>query len=384
MDFSLSDEQQLFRDSARRFLQEQCHAKVLRELEGSPKGFSETLWRAIAAQGWTGIIVPERYGGSQLGFLELGVLLEEIGAAAFDSPFFSNLMATLAILAGGSAGQKEQFLPAIANGTMIVSPAIEEPGVAYELRFVSARATRSGDGYRLSGRKMFVPYATAASQLLVLARTAGATGDEEGCSLMLVDREAPGITMTPLATIAPDRQFQVDFDEVIVPAEAVLGEAGAALPMLGDVYGKCTALICAEMAGGAEHQLRATAEYMKQRVQFDRPLGSFQAVQHHLADMFTLVQGSRWTSYQAIDRLDRKLPAGRETAIAKAFTSDACQRVAALAHQLHGGVGVDMENDLQFYFRRAKAMELKFGPTPVQLKRLGAQLQGGGRSTARE
>jgi alkylation response protein AidB-like acyl-CoA dehydrogenase len=131
------------------------------------------------------------------------------------------------------------------------------------------------------------------------------------------------------------------------------------------------------MVGGAAHQLAVTAEYMKQRVQFDRPLGTFQAVQHHLADMFTLVQGSRWTSYQALDRLDRNMPATREIAIAKAFTSDACQRVAALAHQLHGGVGVDMENDLQFYFRRAKAMELKFGPSPVQLKRLGEQLEAG-------
>lgn len=374
MDFALSDEQQLLRDSARRFLKEQCHSKMLRELERSPRGFSEPLWRAMVAQGWTGIIIPRRHGGADLGFLELGVLLEEIGAAAFDSPFFANLMATLAILAGGSARQKGELLPALVDGRMIVSLAVEEPGVSYEPRFVSARATRSEGSYRLSGRKMFVPYATAASHLLVLARTAGAVGDEQGCSLLLVGCDTPGMAMTPLATIAPDRQFQVDFDEVIVPAGAVLGEAGGALQILADVFGKGTALICADMVGGAEHQLAVTAEYVKQRVQFDRPLGTFQAVQHHLADMFTLVQGSRWITYQAIDRLDRNLPAGRETAMAKAFTSDACQRIAALAHQLHGGVGVDMENDLQFYFRRAKAMELKFGPTPVQLKRLGEQL----------
>lgn len=377
MEFALNDEQQLFRDSARRFLQEQCHARVLRELEKSPFGFSEKLWQGMVKQGWTGIIVPERYGGSSLGYLELGVLLEEIGSAAFDSPFFANLIATLAMLVGGSAGQKEQFLPAVVDGTMIVSPAVEEPGVSYELRFVSTRATRSGGGYRLSGRKMFVPYATAASHLLVFARTGGAAGDKDGCTLLLVERNSPGIALAPLATIAPDRQFQVDFDDVVVPAEAVVGQAGAALPMLEDAYGKGTALICAEMVGGAAHQLAVTAEYMKQRVQFDRPLGTFQAVQHHLADMFTLVQGSRWTSYQALDRLDRNMPAAREIAIAKAFTSDACQRVAALAHQLHGGVGVDMENDLQFYFRRAKAMELKFGPSPVQLKRLGEQLEAG-------
>jgi alkylation response protein AidB-like acyl-CoA dehydrogenase len=196
------------------------------------------------------------------------VLLEEIGSAAFDSPFFANLIATLAMLVGGSAGQKEQFLPAVVDGTMIVSPAVEEPGVSYELRFVSTRATRSGGGYRLSGRKMFVPYATAASHLLVFARTGGAAGDKDGCTLLLVERNSPGIALAPLATIAPDRQFQVDFDDVVVPAEAVVGQAGAALPMLEDAYGKGTALICAEMVGGAAHQLAVTAEYMKQRVQF--------------------------------------------------------------------------------------------------------------------
>jgi len=374
MDFSLTDEQQLLRDSARKFLREQCHSKILRELENSETGFLRPLWEAMAMQGWTGIVVPERYGGSNLGFLELGVLLEQIGGAAFDSPFFVNLMATLAILGGGSANQKDRLLPEIVGGEMIVSLAVEEQGVSFEPRFVSTRATPTVGGYRLEGSKMFVPYASAAERLLVLARTAGVPGEATGCSLLLVDRRAPGIRLMPLETIAPDRQFQVDFDGVLVPREDVLGEVDGALQILGDVHRKCTALICAEMVGGAEHQLAATAEYVKQRVQFDRPLGSFQAVQHHLADMFTLVQGSRWTSYQAIERLDRKVPAEREITIAKAFTSDACQRVAALAHQLHGGVGVDMENDLHYYFRRAKAMELRFGPSPVQLGRLGEQL----------
>lgn len=373
MDFSLSEEQQLLRESTRRFLREQCPSKTLRELESSDTGFSGTLWKDMAAQGWTGIIVPERHGGSGLGFLDLGVLLEEIGRAAFDSPFSASLMATLAILGSGSSPRTHRLLSDIADGSVIIAPAIEELGVSYEPRFVAARAERSADGFILSGSKMFVPYADVVDHLLVLARTEGATGDEVGCSLLLVDRRSPGISMTRLETIAPDRQFQVDFDRVVA-ADAVLGDAGAALRLLSDVQRQCTALTCAEMLGGAEHQLEVTAEYVKQRVQFDRPLGSFQAVHHHLADMFTLVQASRWTTYQAIDQLHRNKPADREVAIAKAVSSDACQRVAALAQQLHGGVGVDMANDLQFYFRRAKAMELKFGPTPVQLRRLGEQL----------
>lgn len=373
MDFSLSEEQQLFRESARRFLREQCHSGTLRELERSDTGFSAALWKDMAAQGWTGIVVPERYGGSGLGFLALGVLLEEIGRAAFDSPYFANLVATLAILGSGSSPRTQRLLSDIAGGNAIVSPAIEELGVSYEPRFVAARAERSADGFILSGSKMFVPYADVADHLLVLVRTEGAIGDEDGCSLMLVDRSSPGIRITRLETIAPDRQFQVDFERVVVAGDAVL-DGGAALRLLSDVHRQCTALTCAEMLGGAEHQLEVTAEYVKQRVQFDRPLGSFQAVHHHLADMFTLVQASRWTTYQAIDRLHRNRPAGREVAIAKAISSDACQRVAGLAQQLHGGVGVDMANDLQFYFRRAKAMELRFGPAPVHLKRLAEHL----------
>ncbi len=374
MDFSLSEEQQLFRESTRRFLREQCHSKTLRELESSDTGFSAALWNAMAAQGWTGVIVPERHGGSGLGFLDLGVLLEEIGGAAFDSPFSANLMATLAILGSGDGPRTQRLLSAIADGSVIISPAIEELGVSYEPRFVAARAERSADGFMLSGRKMFVPYADVADHLLVLARTEGAIGDEAGCNLLLVDRRLPGIGMTRLETIAPDRQFRVDFDRVRVAGDAVLGFEGGALRLLLDVHRQCTALTCAEMLGGAEHQLAVTAEYVKQRVQFDRPLGSFQAVHHHLADMYTLVQASRWTTYQAIDQLQRNRPAAREVAIAKAVSSDACQRVAALAQQLHGGVGVDVANDLQFYFRRAKAMELRFGPAPVQLRRLGEQL----------
>ena len=374
MDFSLSEEQQLFRESTRRFLREQCHSKTLRELESSDTGFSGALWNDMAAQGWTGIIVPERHGGSGLGLLELGVLLEEIGRAAFDSPFSANLMVTLAILGSGSGPRTQQLLSEIAGGGVIVAPAIEELGVSYEPRFVTVRAERTADAFILSGSKMFVPYADVVDHLLVLARTQGSIGDEGGCSLLLVDRRSPGIRMTRLDTIAPDRQFRIDFDQVVVAGEAVLGDAGAALRLLADVQRQCTALTCAEMLGGAEHQLEVTAEYVKQRVQFDRPIGSFQAVHHHLADMFTLVQASRWTTYQAIDQLQRNRPAEREVAIAKAVSSDACQRVAALAQQLHGGVGVDMANDLQFYFRRAKAMELKFGPAAVHLKRMGEQL----------
>ncbi len=373
MDFALSEEQEIFRDSTRKFLETECHSAVIRELEKSDTGHSPELWKKMAALCWSGINIPEQYGGAGLGLLELAILLEEIGAAAFDSPLFSTLVATLAILEAGSEEQHNELLPDIAAGEMILTLAVEELEVAYEPRFVSSSAVLQGDAYVVNGTKQFVCYANVADKLLVLARTSGLVGDVEGCTLFMIDAKATGIKLTALETIAPDRQFAVAFSDVCVSSESIVGEEGQGLSTLHRVFQKGTALVCAQMLGGAEHQLEATAEYAKQREQFDRPIGSFQAVQHHLANMYTLVQGSRWTSYQAVERLSRDKPAAREVAIAKAFTSDACQQVAALAQQLHGGVGVDMDNDLQFYFRRAKALELKFGPSPVHLKKLGEQ-----------
>jgi alkylation response protein AidB-like acyl-CoA dehydrogenase len=226
----------------------------------------------------------------------------------------------------------------------------------------------------ITGTKLFVPYAKVADQILVVTRTEGVPGDEAGLTLFLVDGGAPGLRLTPLETIAPDRQYQVDLDDVRVSSGRVLGAPNQGLPVLRSVLAKTSAIRCAEMLGGAEHQLEVTAEYTKERVQFDRPIGTFQAVQHRLADMFIDVQGARWTSYQALCRLSQGLPAGTELAIANAFTSDACMRVAFGAQQLHGGAGVDLDHDLHFYFRRAKAIELKLGAAPVHLKALEAQL----------
>jgi alkylation response protein AidB-like acyl-CoA dehydrogenase len=323
---------------------------------------------------WTGIIIPEQYGGAGLGLLEAAIMFEENGRAAFDSPLVCAFLGTLAILEGGTEAQKKELLPKVAAGELILTIAAEELDVSYDHRFISVHADAKGDGYVISGTKQFVAYANVADCILVVARTNGSPGDEDGLTVFMVDEKASGITRTELDTIAPDRQFQVDFDHVSVSSDDILGGLNKGLALLKSAYEKATVLVCAEMVGGAEHQLKVTAEYTKEREQFNRPLGTFQAVQHQLADMFTDVQGSRWTTYQAVSRLSRGLHAVKEVAIAKAFTSSACQRAGATAHQLHGGMGVDLDNDLHFYFERAKALELKFGPAPIHLKALEAEL----------
>jgi alkylation response protein AidB-like acyl-CoA dehydrogenase len=374
MDFELDEEQQMLRQAARDFFQAECDKAVLRELEESDSGHSARLWKKMAELGWAGIAVPEEYGGAGWGLLGLAVLFEEIGRAAFDSPLFATSLASLLILEGGTDSQREEILPKVTSGELIISLALAEPEVSNDPRFVSVAARPEGADYVISGTKLFVSYANVADQILVVARTQGARGEEEGISLVLVHGEAPGIRLTPLQTIAPDRQYQVDLDQVRVSSDRVLGVPGQALPVLRSVLAKMSAIRCAEMLGGAEHQLEVTAEYTKERIQFDRPIGTFQAVQHRLADMFTDVQGSRWTTYQALCRMHQGLPAGKELAVANAFTTEACVRVAFGAQQLHGGIGIDLDYDLHFYFRRAKALELSFGSAPLHLEALEREI----------
>jgi alkylation response protein AidB-like acyl-CoA dehydrogenase len=208
----------------------------------------------------------------------------------------------------------------------------------------------------------------------LVARTAGNPGDEEGITLFAVDAKAQGINLTPVKTIAADKQFQVDFDNVSVSSDEVIGDPGGGLSVIRSVLEKAAAIQCAEAAGGAQQELDMTAKYTKEREQFDRPIGTFQAVQHRLADMYVDARAARWTTYQAVWRLSEGMPASRELAIAKAITSKACQRVAFSAQQLHGGIGVDMDYDLHFYYRRAKAFELKFGTPSFHLEALGAEI----------
>jgi alkylation response protein AidB-like acyl-CoA dehydrogenase len=208
----------------------------------------------------------------------------------------------------------------------------------------------------------------------VVARTAGAPADGKGVALFAVDAETPGIKLTAIKTFAYDKQFQVDFDGASVSSDRAVRKPGGVVSMINAVFEKATAVQCASMVGGAQQELEMTAEYTKKRIQFGRPIGTFQAVQHRLADMFIDVQAARLTTYQVVWRLSEGIPAARELAIAKAVTGRACQRVAFSAQQLHGGIGVDMDGDLHFYYLREKAFELTLGTPADHLKALAAMI----------
>jgi len=375
MDFSLSEEQEMLQKSARDFLSAECPKSLVREIEAGDLGYSPELWKKMAALGWMGLALPEEYGGAGFSLLDMAVLFEEFGRAAMPGPMFSTTVGALAVLEFGTEEQKRALLPKVATGELIMTIAMAEPEVNEDPRFIATRAESHDGGYAITGTKLFVPYAHIADYTLVMARTEGASGDDSGLTVFIVDAKAAGINLTPLITIAADKQFEVVFDKVSVSDSDILGSLHKGLPMVKAVLRKATAIQCAVMVGGAQQELELTAEHTKTRIQFDRPIGTFQAVQHRLADMFVDVQGARWTTYQAVWRLSEGLPADREVTIAKAFSNIACQRVAASAQQLHGGIGVDKDYDLHFYFRRAKAFELSLGSTPFHLKTLEAELE---------
>ncbi len=375
MEFTLNEEQEMLKKSAQDFLKKECDRKVLKELEESESGFSRKLWEGMVGLGWMGIIVPEAYGGVGLTLLDLAVLFEAYGRAALNGPMLGTVMGTLAILEGGSDELKGRLLPRVVSGQCVLTFAMEEPEVAYDPGCVSTQAVRRDSGYTIKGTKLFVPYAGIADDLFVVARVGKSTSGDGQVAIFIVNRDAPGIQLTALKTIAGDKQFQVDFEDVPVAAGDRVGEREGGLKLVVAILQKGTAIQCAEMVGGAEYELEITAAYCRERVQFDRPIGTFQAVQHRLADMYMDVLGARLTTYQALWRLSEGMTAAREVAIAKAFTSKAVRRVAFSAQQLHAGMGYDLDHELHYYYRRAKALELKMGTVPAQLEMLSTALQ---------
>lgn len=362
MDLSLTEEQELLQTSARDFLRQECPTTHVRAMEEDATGYSPDLWKQVAELGWAGLMFPEQYGGSGYTFIELCVLMEEFGRALLPSPFHSTVLTFgLPLLFAGSDEQKQRTLTAISNGTRLGTLALTEPSASFEPSGISVRAERRDGGFTINGTKLFVLNAHTADELLVAVRTSDTSGPEHGISLVLVPANASGVEITPLQTIASDRQFEVEFRNVEVGAQALVGGLNEGWPILKKTIDHATVAKCAEMVGIAQVAFDMSVDYAKNRVQFGRPIGSFQAIKHKCADMVIDVDGSRFITYRAAWHLAEGLDADREIAMAKAWTSDACRRVCAQAHQLHGGIGFTKEYDLQLYFRRAKQGEVFYG-----------------------
>ena len=360
MDARLSEEQQLLQESVRGFLARECPMSFVREQMEEPRGFTDAFWKQLAGLGWTGLVVPEAQGGAGLGWLDLAVVLEEMGGALVPGPFFSSVaLGAPAIARAGTPEQRARWLPGLAAGDVRATLAIQEPGggATGPVRLV-ARA--HADGIRLSGRKTFVPDGHTADWIVVAARR----GREDGpLALAVVASDAPGVAVRRVDyTDATRKLAELSLDDVTVPGDALLGGDGDSSAALEDVLDSARIALCAEMVGVGQRVLDRSVAYAKTRQQFGRPIGSFQAIQHKCADMLLRVENMRsavWYAAWAVDEGEPDAPTA--ASMAMAYASDACPQVAGDGIQIHGGLGYTWEQDLHLYYKRAKADEVALG-----------------------
>jgi alkylation response protein AidB-like acyl-CoA dehydrogenase len=377
MHFGFTEEQEELRSQARGFLAEFSSSEQVRRAMASELGYDPELWARISAElGWTAVVIPEEYGGLGLSHVELVALMEEMGASLLCAPFLSSVcLAGNALVLGGSEAQKREHLPGIADGSTIATVACMESTGRPDASGIEAIARRDGGDFVLTGSKSFVLDGHAAGLLVVAARRPGSSG-EEGISLFVLPSDRPGLERRLLPTMDQTRkQAEVVLKEVRVPESALMGEEGEGWRILSGALDLAAVALAAEQVGGAQRCLDMSVAYAKERVQFGRPIGSFQAIKHKCADMMVEVESARSASYYAgwaASQGTTELPVA--ASLAKAFCSDAYFRCAAQSLQIHGGVGFTWEYDVHLYFKRAKSSEILFGSPDYHRERVARQI----------
>ena len=355
MDLDLTPEQELLRDTVRGVCAKHTGLDIVRQMEDDAIGFPEKFWLQLAELGLLGLTLPVAWGGSGMSMLDAVVVYQELGRALAPSPHFVSSVISGGVLArAGTDEQRRVWLPAIAAGDAIVTPAWLEPGGGFGPEGVQLRASPDVGGWRLTGSKRHVPFARSADRLLVLARA------EEGVVLLLVDPSADGVALDQQRTIASDTQYRVDFDGVHVADDALVGTTSGGWPVWDAVMHDGIVLLAAQAVGGARHALDITVQYAKDRRQFDKPLGAFQAIAHYLADAVTAVDGAETLVWEAAWARDAGRSHVRLAPMAKLFACKTFRDVTAMAQQVFGGVGFTVEYDIQLYFRRAKQLQLSW------------------------
>ena len=376
MDIGFTEEQELLRDTARRFLEGECDTQFVRKRMAEPAAVTDEFWQKLAEQGWLGIIYPEEEGGSGLGLVDLVVLMEEMGRAVMPGPFLSTvLLGGAAICEAGTPTQRQQWLPAITAGKAKAALGWTEPNLRWDAAGITLRGREAGGGFTLSGTKLFVGDAHLAQIFVIAARTQDGNTMEDGVSLFLVPKETSGLAVAVLPTIDETRKLcEVRLDNVVLPAAALLGDRHAGWAPLSRVVARATVALAAEMCGGAQQVLDMTVAYAKIRIAFGKPIGSYQGVKHQAADMLVAIENAKSLTYYAAWAVDQGIEeAPLAVSMAKAAASDMARKVAGTGIQLHGGIGMTWEHDLQLYFKRAKASEVAFGDATWHRERV-AQL----------
>ncbi len=359
MDLDFSEEQQMIVDMTRGMLGEHSSIEIVRKTEDDPKGYPDVLWKQMGELGLSGLMIPEHYGGGGQTLVEAAMVYEELGRAMAPVPHFvSCVMSAGVLLRAGSDEQKTRWLNAIATGGAILTPAWLEPDHGYGEAGIALKAESDGDDFILSGRKRSVAFASSANQLIVLART------EAGVDLFLVDPNADGIKKKHLLSQGREPHYQLDFDAVRVSANERIGAAGSGWATWDEVMHQGIILLAASAIGGADRCLAETVEYAKERVQFDKPLGAFQALAHYMADASTEIDGGRVLVQEAAWNHAQGRSIARFAPMAKLFCCETYRETTRVCAQIWGGVAFTIEYDQQMFFRRAKHLQLSWWDTP--------------------
>jgi alkylation response protein AidB-like acyl-CoA dehydrogenase len=360
----LTEEQSMLRDSARGLISDKAPVSHLRQLRDSKDatGFSRDVWRAFVEMGFSGLLVPEQFGGSGLGCVEAGVVMEEIGRTLMPSPFLSTaVLAASALSRGGSDAQKSHYLPKISDGSLLAALAIDE-GAKHRPLQTKMPAVRSGNGFKLSGDKAFVVDGHTADLLIVAARTAGVAGEHSGLTLFLVDPKAKGIATERTAMVDSHNAARVVFDNVEVNADGVLGEVDQGGALLEGVLNIGRGAVASEMVGLSEEVFGRTVDYLKERKQFGKRIGEFQALQHRAAQLYIEIEITRAAVLKALQALDGNFgKAGAAIAVAKARAGSTATLAVQEGVQMHGGMGMTDQFDIGFFMKRARVCQELFG-----------------------
>lgn len=361
MDTTLSEEEVMIRETARKFLEAQCSTRLVREMEKDPKGYPPALWKQAAELGWQGMSLPEKYGGSELPLTYLGLVMEEVGRALAPLPLHSTAVAAMALARDGSETLCSDVLPGVVAGDTILTWAFHERNPLLVPEAVQCQAVADGDSFVLNGAKMFVDNFVVADHCLVVCRTAPASADTAGLSMFLVDSKSPGISQQELIALAKDKQSEVRFQNVRVPKGNLVGKLHQGAPLAEYMLQQATALLCAQMLGATRKDFEMAVEWSKYRKAFGQPIGAFQSLQHMCADMLMWIDGGNLLTYEALWRMDQGLPAVVETSQAKAFCNEKCEAVVRMGQGIHGGIGFMMEFDLQLWYRRVCTWTMRLG-----------------------
>jgi len=388
MEFKLSEKEKAFYEEVEEFLKKELPSDWAAHNRAWPGGYASGeipgasireayvhYRQKLIEKGWLTITWPKEYGGREYSYMEKAIFDER--TSYYRAPNIDVIavgMVGPTILKIGTEEQKKEWLPRIASGEVSMWLGYSEPNAGSDLAGIQTTAVKDGEAYVIEGVKHFVENAHVADKIICAAQVKGKAGDEAGLKLFLVDGDSPGIRIKPFKTLGYEKQCEVVFDSVRVKKGDVLGAPAEAGQIILTIEERAAVAKCAEMVGALQSSFSMTVTYAKEREQFGRPIGSFQAVQHHLANMAVDVDSSRFITYQAAWKISEGLPAGMEAAMAKAFTSEAAGRVTRLGHQVHGAISFCDEHDMHLYYRKAKAASLAFGDAEYYLEKVADNL----------